>query len=112
MKKNQFDVGIRIQRLFLLAIIFGVLWVKQYLWSAFFLAGLLYFGETLVAAALRAALSVPPDPTPRRRTKSQREMMPPAPARTSEDAEEPPVGGSDDFREPPPGRSAPRRRGS
>ena len=110
MKKNQVDLGIRIQQLFFLAIIFGVLWVKGYLWCAFFLAGLLYFGETLLAAAFRAALSVSPEPTPRRRTESQREMMPPTPDRSSEDAGESPADSGDDFREPPPSRSSPRRR--
>ncbi len=112
MKKNQTELGLRIQRLFLLSIIFGVLWVKEYLWCAFFLAGLLYFGETLIAAMLQAALNASPEPTPRRRTRRQREMMPPTPAWTSEDAEGPPVEGGADFREPPPSRPAPRRKGS
>ena len=110
MKKDHIDLGIRIQRLFLLSIIFGVLWVKQYLWSAFLLAGLLYFGEGLLAAVVRAAMSVPQDPAPRRRTRSRQEMMPPVPTRTNDDAEEPAVEAGDDFREPPPSRSAPRKR--
>jgi hypothetical protein len=110
MKQNQFDLGIRIQQLFFLSIIFGVLWVKEYLWCAFLLAGLLYFWESLLAAAFRAALSSPTQPIPRKRTKPQRQTLPPSIARTSEDEEAPPTSSGDDFREPPPSRSAPKKR--
>jgi hypothetical protein len=100
MKKYSADLGIRIYRIFLLAIIFGVLWVKAYLWTALILALLLFLGDTLLMPVLRAAATVPTEPTPRRRRRPQRETMPPGPA----------IDGGEDFREPPPSRSAPRKR--
>jgi hypothetical protein len=111
MKKNAIDLGTRIYRVFLLAIVFGVLWVKEYLWMAFLLSLLLFLGDTLLMPVLRAAVTVPPAPRPRGRRRPQWEMMPTLPTSPGEEASEPAVEGGEDFREPPPPRrSAPRKR--
>lgn len=112
MKKQHLDWGTHIYRLFLLSIVFGVLWVKGYLWWAFTMALLLFLGDTCISPMLRIAASMSPDDSAPRRAKSPRQTIPPSPARTNEDAASSPARGGDDFREPMPGRSAPRRKGS
>ena len=112
MKKKNLEWGTRLYRLFLLSIMFSVLWVKEYLWSAFILALLLFLGDTFIVPMLQVVSNMPPDYSAPRRTKSPRPTTPSSTARTNEDAASPPAGGGDDFREPMPGRSSPRRKGS
>ena len=45
-------LGRRLYRMFLLSILFAVLWVKGYLWSAFLLALLLYVWDAMVVPVL------------------------------------------------------------
>jgi hypothetical protein len=52
--EEPFGVGRRLYRIFLLSVLFAVLWVKGYLWSAFILALLLYLYDTIVIPALTA----------------------------------------------------------
>jgi hypothetical protein len=60
-------LGRRLYRMFLLSILFGVLWVKQYLWTAFVFALLLYVLDTIVlpALAMEAARVADPEPPSR-----------------------------------------------
>lgn len=59
-------------RIFLLSILFGILWVKGYLWTVFIIALLLYLFETIVKpiaemeAARKLDLDSKPEPPPRR----------------------------------------------
>ena len=46
------SLGGRLYRIFLLSILFGVLWVKAYLWTAFIFALLLYLYDAIVIPAL------------------------------------------------------------
>jgi hypothetical protein len=63
------DVGRRLYRMFLLAILFGVLWVKGYLWSAFVFALLLYLYDAIIKPARETeAIDLPePGPPPRKK---------------------------------------------
>src|SRR5204863_8197885 len=110
---DQLNIGTRIYRLFLLSLIFGVLWVKGYLWWVFSIALLLYLSDTFLFPMISAASEYSrPSSGPQRMPSwaaEQRSAGPPA--RPPADAENP-SGGDDDFREPKPSRSAPRRRGS
>ena len=47
MKRVSDESGSLLYRLFLLGIMFGVLWLKEYLWTAFVMALLLYLGDTI-----------------------------------------------------------------
>jgi hypothetical protein len=60
-------LGHRLYRMFLLSILFAVLWVKGYLWSAFLLALLLLIWDAVVVPVLatEAARSRDPDPPSR-----------------------------------------------
>jgi hypothetical protein len=111
MRRNNHEWGTHLYRLFLLGIMFGVLWKKEYLWSAFVIALLLFLGDTLIIPALQIASNMPPENPAPRRPKSRRQTLPPSPP-TDEDADGPAAGGGDDFREPMPGRPSPRRKGS
>ena len=68
-------LGARLYRIFLLAVLFGVLWAKGYLWTVFIFALFLYLFETIVKplleieAARGKAESEPesqPEPEPER----------------------------------------------
>jgi hypothetical protein len=50
--EGPFGLGRRLYRIFLLSILFGVLWVKGYLWTAFVIALLLYLYDAIVIPAL------------------------------------------------------------
>jgi hypothetical protein len=50
--RDLLDPGRRVYRLFLLAILFGILVLKSYLWTAFIFALLLYLFDTLVLPVL------------------------------------------------------------
>jgi hypothetical protein len=50
--RDWLDPGRRIYRLFLLAILFGILGMKGYLWTAFIFALLMYLFDALVVPAL------------------------------------------------------------
>lgn len=50
--EGEFGLGRRLYRIFLLAILFGVLWVKGFLWSAFIIALVLYLYDAIVVPAL------------------------------------------------------------
>ena len=62
------SLGRRLYRIFLLSILFGVLWVKAYLWTAFLLALMLYFLDSflpILAVAMQQAERAPaPPPAP------------------------------------------------
>ncbi len=110
MKKKSPDQPNLIYRLFLLSIMFGVLWVKGYLWWAFGIALLLYLGDTFIIPLLVAAMSMPQERPQGRWTKPPRPAKS-APAATADEVQDsPPPAGSDDFREPMPSRSSPRRK--
>jgi hypothetical protein len=69
--EDSLDFGRRLYRLFLLSVLFGVLWVKGFLWSVFVLAIILYLYDTIVIPALIAQPIDIPDaepPSRRRRT--------------------------------------------
>ena len=55
MKKINQQWGSHLYRLFLLVIMFGVLWQKGYLWSAFLMALLLFLADTLFFPIVRIA---------------------------------------------------------
>ena len=50
--EGEFGIGRRLYRIFLLSILFGVLWVKGFLWSAFIVALVLYLCDVIVVPAL------------------------------------------------------------
>jgi hypothetical protein len=107
-------IGTRFYRIFLLSLIFGVLWVKGYLWWVFSVALLLYLGDALIIPFISAAseYSRQPSPPPWQAAGSARQRSAASPARPPADADaENPGGSDDDFREPRPSRSAPRRKG-
>lgn len=112
MKKINQQWGTHLYRLFLLVIMFGVLWQKGYLWSAFLMALLLFLADTLFFPIVRLASNVPPEYPAPRRSRQSRQALPPSPAQADADSPNAPAGGGDDFREPMPGRSSPRRKGS
>ncbi len=66
--EDPLGLGRRLYRIFLLSILFAVLWVKGYLWTAFIIALLLYAYEIVIRAALAGqAIEIPDDePAPRR----------------------------------------------
>jgi hypothetical protein len=119
--KNKLNIGTWIYRLFLLSLIFGVLWVKGYLWWVFSIALLLYLWEMLVLPFLSVASqyssrpSLPPrrpSPVPRPPAPAKQPSPAPPPQAQEQANAESPVAGEDDFREPRPSRSSPRRKGS
>jgi hypothetical protein len=73
---DEFGLSRRLYRIFLLSILFGVLWIKGFLWSAFIVALILYLLDTVVLPALAMqAVQMPeaedqpeaePEPPPRR----------------------------------------------
>jgi hypothetical protein len=69
--------------MFLLSILFAVLWVKGYLWSAFLFALLLYVWDAIVVPvlAMEAARNPVPEP-PSRPEPSSRPEPPSRPERT------------------------------
>ncbi len=112
MKKHRLDWGTQIYRLFLLSMMFGVLWVKEYLWSAFILAFLLFLGDAFIIPFLQIASNLPDGSSAPRRTKTPRRTIPSPPSPTDQDESGPQPQGGEDFREPMPSRSSPRRRGT
>jgi hypothetical protein len=75
--EGEFGIGRRLYRIFLLSILFGVLWVKGFLWSAFIVALLLYLYDTIVIPALAAQAIDLPEPD----TEPEPESEPEPPAR-------------------------------
>jgi hypothetical protein len=110
MKTKNHEWATHIYRLLLLSIMFGVLWVKEYLWCAFIMAMLLFLGDAFIIPMIRIATNLPPEYSAPRRSKTPKQPNPPP--SSGEDDSGPEAGGSDDFREPMPGRTSPRRRGS
>ena len=110
MKKKSPDQPNLIYRLFLLSIMFGVLWVKEYLWWAFSIALLLYLLDTFFIPLLMVATSMPRERPEVRWTKPPRPAKSASAAKTDEVEASPPPSGADDFREPMPSRSSPRRK--
>ena len=111
MKGNNPEWGTQLYRLFLLGIMFGVLWQKGYLWTAFLMALLLYLGDRLVIPMIQIAANMSPEYPAPRRPKSRRRRLPPSPP-MDEDDDGPAAESGDDFREPMPGRPSPGRKGS
>jgi hypothetical protein len=66
--QDSVDPGRRLYRLFLLSILFGVLWVKGYLWSVFILALLMYLFDAFILTVMASQTIEIPDvePPPRR----------------------------------------------
>jgi hypothetical protein len=64
MDELNLGLGRRLYRIFLLAVLFGVLWAKAYLWTLFIFALLLYLFETIVKPILEieAARKAGPEP--------------------------------------------------
>src|SRR5438046_7947492 len=79
---DQLNIGTRIYRLFLLSLIFGVLWVKGYLWWVFSIALLLYLSDTFLMLFVSAASEYSRQPSRPQRPPSwsaeQRSAGPPA----------------------------------
>jgi len=116
MRKQESNWEVTVYRLFLLSILFAVLWAKEYLWTAFCLALLLYVSSLFFIPMLiemssmqgRPPIPIPtPEPMPAGPSR-QRRSASPAPA--IEEDEEPAAESNDDFREPRPSRSPPRRK--
>src|SRR4051794_7908733 len=110
---NHLNLGTRIYRLFLLSFIFGVLWVKGYLWWVFSIALLFYLSDTLLFPMISVASEYSrPSSGPQRLPSWSAEQRSAGPAARPPADGENPSGGDDDFREPRPSRSSPRRKGS
>jgi hypothetical protein len=60
--EDQFGLGRRLYRMFLLSILFGVLWVKGFLWTAFIIALLLYLFDTILIPVLAMQSVELPEP--------------------------------------------------
>ncbi|SRR5579883_569031 len=50
--EDETALGRRLYRIFLLSILFGVLWIKGFLWTAFIVALMLYLLDTIILPAL------------------------------------------------------------
>ncbi len=111
MRKQRQELGAHLYRIALLCIMFAVLWVKEYLWSAFILALLLLLANTLIIPILQLITNMSHEDVAPRRTRTRRSKIPAQPAGTDEEDAGPIDGGEMDFREPMPGRSSPRRKG-
>ena len=72
---------------------FGVLWVKGYLWSAFVIALLLYLGDRLIVPLIQIAANMSPAyPAPRRPKSRRQGGVLHSPVPTDEDDDSPTVG--------------------
>jgi hypothetical protein len=91
---------------------FAILWIKGYLWLAFFFALFLFLVDVFIWPYMLYEVSRNPPPAPPRPGPSpSRWQQPPVPtAGKPAEEDEGPAGGGQDFREPAPGRAAPRRK--
>jgi hypothetical protein len=79
--QDSLDLGRRLYRLFLLSILFGVIWVKGYLWSAFVIALVLYlFDVVVIPARATETIEIPDVEPPSRRERSRWKWRPEDPS--------------------------------
>jgi hypothetical protein len=78
---DSLDLGRRLYRLFLLSILFGVLWVKGYLWTSFIFALLLYLYDAIILPSLATqSIELPDVEPPSRRERSRWKWSPDDPS--------------------------------